>query len=633
MRFLKSTFFFICVLTASKVVFADPATVFIEQARKLQLSEKREWKVLLHYRRGLFGAEKSDIDGPDFFLSPMGRTDPEAELEATIKSFFDPIPESTDTQHPQCRYPARYAWLNENLHFGSAMPTVACERYQSWREKIDPGSITLVFSGYYLNNPASMYGHTFLRVGRSSSTGVDRPLLDYTINFAARTNTKNGLVFAMRGLLGGYPGTFSALPYYMKVQQYNNLESRDLWEYKLDLPPAAVDRLVAHLWEMGPTSISYYFFNRNCSYQLLPMLEVADPSLHLSESFRFRAIPVDTLRAVLESPLLVSEYKCRPSAMRQMIASRSALTKQERELARLWAVSPNVTAAQRLEKLSVDRQRRVLESAYDYFRYRVGFARGQPLEVQQREQVILLALNRVPSSTSTAVEVPVPTPPHLAHKTGRVGLSVGANRHNGFEEISVRGALHDLETDPAGFVEGSQLEMMSARLRFENGRHRFYVENFTGVHIESLAPWEEWVRKPSWRFQIQYARAHDLNEHPEGSGFAGVNGGSGVSLRLPWPHQALVYSMIEADSGVGGVFDEHYRLGLGASAGVFGALTPWWRAHFKASYIRYGLGDLSSANRLSLIQTVPFHKDFELRLTLNRENHYQEGMLSLNRYF
>src|SRR5688572_16379463 len=188
---------------------------------------------------------------------------------------------------------------------------------------MDPEGLTMVFASYYLNNPASMYGHTFFEINRPDTRG----LLDYTINFAAYPDTTNGILFAIKGLTGGYPGRFSTMPYYMKVQEYNNLESRDLWEYPLQLDSPSMDRLIRHLWEMGQASMGYYFFNKNCSYQLLPLLEVANPSLHVVERFKFKAIPADTLRAVITQPHLARPVRLRPSHVSKMLWARSALSK------------------------------------------------------------------------------------------------------------------------------------------------------------------------------------------------------------------------------------------------------------------------------------------------------------------
>ncbi len=598
----------------------------------MKLESDPGWLRLLHFHSNLLTRKTSDIDGPDFFLSKHGRTNAGAELDATIHAFFEPMPISTDTQHPRCRYPARYDWLNEKLNLDGELPPMACARYESWREKIDPAGLSIVFSSYYLNNPASMYGHTFLRVKRKAADGQERPLLDYCINFAALANAKNGLAFAVLGLLGGYPGTFTVAPYYMKVQTYNNLESRDLWEYDLNLSTESVERLLKHTWEMRTTSMRYYFFNKNCSYQLLPLLEAVEPTLQLSDRFRFRAIPIDTLSQVIHQDGLLKKVTFRASAFKKMQAARDCLSAPERK-----AVECFVSAHENdinVQNLTLERQRAIWDAAYRLLHYHAGYYRDQPKDVQERERKILLALNALPASTENVCPEPVtPIPPQAAHPTGRWTLGIGANRESAFEEIGARGALHDLEADPAGFVAGSQLEMMSFRARIENETGHGYLEEFTGIQIKSLSPWEPWIRKPTWQLWIGYGRAHDLDQNPNGSGFAGVAAGYGASTRVPRFHDMIAYAMLKGDGNVGGVFRDNYRLGIGPEAGVVGGFTRKLRIHFIASYLRYGAGDISDANRLRVIQAYQLPSNYETRLTLSRENHYREGVLSLNRYF
>jgi hypothetical protein len=54
----------------------------------------------------------SEADGTEFFNSPQGKTDSEAELAATLGSFFVPLSEVAEgKEHPQCNFPARFKWL------------------------------------------------------------------------------------------------------------------------------------------------------------------------------------------------------------------------------------------------------------------------------------------------------------------------------------------------------------------------------------------------------------------------------------------------------------------------------------------------------------------------------------------
>ena len=49
----------------------------------MKLAEYPEWHALLHYRTTLLiGDVESEADDPNFFASPEGKTDSEAELEA-----------------------------------------------------------------------------------------------------------------------------------------------------------------------------------------------------------------------------------------------------------------------------------------------------------------------------------------------------------------------------------------------------------------------------------------------------------------------------------------------------------------------------------------------------------------------
>ena len=47
----------------------------------------------------------------------MGKTDPEAELTATVTQFFSPDLVGRSKQPAQCAFVARYAWLKEQLSF------------------------------------------------------------------------------------------------------------------------------------------------------------------------------------------------------------------------------------------------------------------------------------------------------------------------------------------------------------------------------------------------------------------------------------------------------------------------------------------------------------------------------------
>ncbi len=63
-------------------------------------------------------------------------------------------------------------------------------------------------------------------------------LVSYAVNYAATVAGDDNWSYAWKGLTGQYPGEYSLMPYYRKVKEYGDFESRDLWEYELALTPA-----------------------------------------------------------------------------------------------------------------------------------------------------------------------------------------------------------------------------------------------------------------------------------------------------------------------------------------------------------------------------------------------------------
>jgi len=621
---------------------AGPAPAYlselVERSRELNLAEAQLWPRLLHYgRSAIAGLRKSLIDDKAFFFSPAGNTDPRAELEATLAAFFAPEPaDEKIKQHPQCAFPARYHWLKERLGFDPArLPEMSCGRFERWRSQMEPGSLTMIFASSYLNNPASMYGHTFLRLDHKDNSSQER-LLDYTVNYYAVAETRSGIQFAVRSLLGGYFGNFSTLPYYMKVQEYNNIESRDIWEYRLRSTAEGRDRLVRHLWEVGATQPTYYFINRNCSYYLLPMLEVADPSLGLARQHRRRAIPVDTLRSMTLWPGLVTGVSWRPSHLRLMLARRERLSGEERGLAEALADADEPSSSPRLEALPNERQAMVLDSAYDLFRYRIGFSPHLPVELARKDSALLSlrhALGDVPSAELPVSAVPRPFPSDRGHRSARTGPGFGWTRKERFIQYSWRPALHDMEDDPEGFLPGSQVEMAKTVIRQLPDRGEFYLDRFTVVDIASFSSWDPWAKQKSWKVNFGMRTLQDLESRSEHSLAFAVNGGVGISKESSLWKREQVYALVEADAAAGQVLRDWYRFGGGVSGGVVADLHRFWRMHFSARYLNHPLGEPGDMVSLRLVSAFNLHKRFTLRASLERQDAHRELTLAAYWYF
>src|SRR3546814_6160293 len=126
-----------------------------------------------------------------------------------------------------------------------------------------PHSAVLVFPAAYLNSPSSMFGHTLLRIDQANIDTKGSPLLSSALNFGAFIEgLDNSILYAWKGLMGGYPGLFSLLPYSEKIGVYSRLENRDLWEYRLNLKTKDTGMMLWHRRKEHPDEIQARKANR-----------------------------------------------------------------------------------------------------------------------------------------------------------------------------------------------------------------------------------------------------------------------------------------------------------------------------------------------------------------------------------
>ncbi|MGA9031179.1 MAG: DUF4105 domain-containing protein [Sulfuricaulis sp.] len=608
----------------------------VAQSRQQHLAQRSEWRNLLHYKPYVYWTGmRSLADDPAFFNAPDGKTDAAAELEATLAVFFSTAEETDKVQNPQCRFIARYHWLKEQLHFDPArLPEQPCRRFYEWRAALDPHEITLVFPAAYLNNPASMYGHTLLRIDARDQNERTR-LLAYSISYAAGTDETSGLIFAVRGLFGGYPGVFAITPYYIKVREYSDIENRDVWEYQLTLTPLEIDRLLMHTWELGPTHFDYYFFDENCAYHLLSLLEVARPGLELTDRFRWWAIPSDTVRAVAEQPGLVKRVVYRPATATIIRQRLTQMDVRQSVMAKDLAERKILPSDNRMQELPLPEQAKILELAYDYATYKSATGNATTTTGEMHELLLARSRLEVPPQQP---EVPVPAVrPDQGHKTSRLALGAGSRGGRQFGEIDLRPTYHDLMDDDGGYTRGAQIEFFNMRFRHYRDDDSLRLEEFTPLNIVSLSPRDDFFTPVSWKINVGWTRKH-FSDDDEPLVFR-ANAGPGLAFNMPGSHDghSVYYGFVEAALDVGKSFDQDYALGAGPTLGWLTDISDRWRINMYARSLRYALGDAHNARELMLEQRYSLTRQSAVRLELFRKQEFQDywngGEISLNIYF
>jgi hypothetical protein len=171
---------------------SDYVAALLERSHTLDLAGDRYWLSLVHYKPVLGGGYESQADDARFFNHPRGKFEPRLELDATLRAFFEP---GGGDQHPLCRFPARFHWLNQRLQIDpQRLPAVICEEYRTWETTLNTHRVTLVFPAAYLNGPSSMFGHTLLRLDPGDSR-KDVPLAAYALNLPP-TPTRRTMAFS-----------------------------------------------------------------------------------------------------------------------------------------------------------------------------------------------------------------------------------------------------------------------------------------------------------------------------------------------------------------------------------------------------------------------------------------------------
>jgi hypothetical protein len=553
-------------------------------ADRLQLASARTWQVLLHYR-SLGDRQKSLVDDPDYFLSPGGKTDPQAELAAAIQALFEP-PEKGD-DHFFCRFPARAEWLVDSLAIDrDHLPRPACRKLDEALAIVDPRSAILVFPAAHNNGPASMFGHTLLRIGSSYKS----ELLSHAVNYAAHSTDTNGLIYAFKGLFGFYDGYFTVLPYYEKLNEYSDMEHRDVWEYRLGLAPEEVRKLILHSWELQGIASDYYFFDENCSFMLLFLLEAARPELRLTGSYwdriSFWVIPVDTITSVRQAGL-IEGVSYRP-AQATRIRHRASLLSPEAQKKANAIARQQIAAADAEATPSAqpsEERRQVLDLAAEYVRYRYSRREITDEEFKKQFLSILKVRSRLGPAAVETGEVAQPTQPEEGHDAGRLTVSGGIRRDQPYLEVAWRPAYHDLLDPDDGFTSGAQINFLALTGRYlpESGDAR--LQSFYLVDILSLASRDLFFRPVSWKVRGGF----DRKPFADGSDrlYLGVNTGGGLAWQLS--SSSLLYLLAEADLNLSDRFQHKAALGAGGSAGVLLQLTDDWKAHLSGSALFYGI--------------------------------------------
>nr|WP_257233064.1 DUF4105 domain-containing protein [Acinetobacter sp. YH01024] len=531
---------------------------YIELAQSKKLSEHISWQRLLYTdHKG-----QSEVAYTGYFLAENGRQSAQAELEADVAALFKT---AEPNQAFRCRFPARSQWLMQELAIRSEqLPVVSCPEFDEWFGKIKPYKATLIYATDFMGNPSSMFGHTLLRLDPKDQKELN--LVSYAINYAATVAGEDNWSYAWKGLTGQYPGEYSLMPYYRKVKEYGDFESRDLWEYELALTEQETSYLVKHLWEMQNVSFPYYFASDNCAYRLLGLMDLVRPTLNLTEKFKVASIPVETIKAINDEQLIQAAVY-RPALETQLLSqAQQHGYRLAREAHKLAEIEPAMMSTA-LAQFNEAEQAKILEMAYDHL-YLLLIGRKVSAEETQPKLRQILALRSQSSQPKQRTEPKQPSlDPVNGHHARNFSAAVGEVQGEKYIELGHRQAYHDLIDPQGGFRIGTQLMFWDGSIQYRDDQLK--LNHFDFLSVNSYNPITPFKTPLSWGFNFGWQQVSvDAGQFSETEqhGVAELKAQSGYSwANQERTHLCYVQSQMQVQGGKS--LDDGWRVGLGPTLG------------------------------------------------------------------
>ncbi len=512
--------------------------------------------------------QKSEVTYSGYFLSENGKNNLKEELKADISALFVP---AQDNQSIRCKFPARSQWLMQKVGIQeNELPQVKCTEFENWIGQIKPHKATLIYATDFMGNPSSMFGHTLLRLDPKDQQQLN--LVSYAVNYAATVAGNDNWSYAWKGLTGQYPGEYSLMPYYRKVKEYGDFESRDLWEYELNLSPEETRFLVSHIWEMQHVSFPYYFVSDNCAYRLLGLVDLVKPESNLQEKFTYASIPMETIKSMQQQGLTKAPVY-RPALETQLLAQAHQHGASLAKVAHQIAMLPIQQSSQILKSFTEQDQAKILEMAYDDL-YLQFIGRKVEESIAQPQLRQLLALRSQIDLDKQRQEPKRPTKePTQGHNARNLSLKAGEVQGDKFIELGHRQAYHDLIDPQGGYRAGTQLLFLNGNTQWRDDHLK--LERLDLLEVNSYNPIQPFKTPLSWGFNLGWRQEaiHDGSfSEDKQHGVASFNAQVGYSL-ADYGRKHICYGQVQTYVQTGSNLDKGWRVGMGPT---LGCMNQWF---------------------------------------------------------
>lgn len=162
-----------------------------------------------------------------------------------------------------CKFPARYLYHNEEVTADKLISK--CEELRAFYSLFRKKYLSLAHAEEYIGAPSSVFGHLYLVMHENEIPGPDA----MSVSFNAVIDQESSLVrYLIRGVAGGFKGEFVGDLLLKKEYEYLYREQRRISYYEVEISERQYDKLIFTLFELRGIQFDYYFFTKNCAYQI-----------------------------------------------------------------------------------------------------------------------------------------------------------------------------------------------------------------------------------------------------------------------------------------------------------------------------------------------------------------------------
>jgi hypothetical protein len=492
-----------------------PAAGALSSPQLERLAQHPTWLKLLHYDHN----QQSEILTDDFFLSSDGRHDPQAELLADLAAYNAPWPKDGDS-HARCRFPARYFWLSQQISLpGYSLNPAQCTTFARWSLPDKVQSISLFLVSGYLGNPASVFGHSLLKLNTGAHDD-QAGMFDLTVSYGALVPQDEPVWrYILRGIGGGYQAGFSDRYFYTQDLVYSRTEFRDIWDYELLLTDQQRTLLILHLWEVLGKKFTYYFLDKNCAFRLSELVELVidEPLLRNAriwyaptETF-YRLEDIDQARKAAGQPGLIKAVRFIPSAQRKLYHQFSLLKPEEQDVAQAVIQQGPDALHKQFAQLKQERQAEVLDTLLAYSNYRLTAEQPTPSAATKAvKNQLLPARFLLPPSTEPLKEVPALNSPAQGNRPLLTGIGLGYEEERG-SSLRLHGAAFVQETLGRNSLQGNELAVLDTIVGLND---TLFLDQLDLLRIRTLKTkfMAEEGDNP-WSWQLRTGLAQDADDY------------------------------------------------------------------------------------------------------------------------